>query len=67
MNMEECAAQLRRLQERVDFLERYVFELLPPPSEERLGRRQPPQFTQEQINNLLEGLQRSISTKPPEE
>src|SRR5690606_5102439 len=67
MNMDDCAAQLRQLQERVEFLERYVFELLPPPSQERLTQRQPRPFTPEEINILLEGLQRSITAKPPEE
>ncbi len=66
ITLEECAAQLRKLQERVDFLEGYVFELLPPPTQERLDRRQQRPFTAEDVNILLEGFQRSMPTITPD-
>jgi hypothetical protein len=65
--MKDCATQLRRLQERVDFLERYVYELLPPPSPELLDRHQQRPFTQEYLNFLKELMQGAMLPTTPEE
>jgi len=67
ITMEDCATQLRRLQERVDFLERYVFELLPAPTQQQLDRHQARPFTTQDLNFLREASQSSMFMNTPEE